>query len=444
MIFGGLIIFISLLIGTPYLGGLNSYRNRIVVPEAGTISEMSEFSDKQVQVIDKEVSKSLADRVFGEMGAQIVSQYQMPDIYNQCVVNNVMYRLTPVEFSGFIKWMSTRSNGTPGFISVDVSDGTTVFHKVDEGLTFTNNAYFLANLNLHVRLQYPAKILGEVKFEVDDSWNPYWVTKCLKYSFISKAVDVEGVIITSPIDGKSNYYPVGEIPSWVDNVYGPSMVCEQYNSYSQYRYGLFNFAQKGITSTTDDYAYLQKDGHLWIYTGVTSVGSDESNVGYMYIDLQNKDVIYIESAGAEEYSARASAEGAVQEKGYQALFPTMVNIQGEEVYFMGLKDNAGLIKEYAFVSYKNYQKVGTGKSIQEALINFSGKNIVTSQATDIKEITVNDIESAVVDGYTIYYIQTIENEIYTCSIEISDRLPFIKPLDVLKVTVSDNMIISIE
>ena len=439
-----LILVVAMFIGIPLLGGLSSYRDRLTVEKVSTIKDVPEFSEKQVQVIDKDVSTSLADRVFGEMGAQVVSQYHMSDNYAQCVVNNTMYRITPVEYSGFIKWMSTKDNGTPGYISVDVTNGNTVFHKVEEGLKYTRDAMFLNNLELNNRLKYPTKIFGNSKFEVDDNWNPYWITQTLKYSFISKAVDIDGIIVTSPVDGTSTFYPVDEIPSWVDNVYNPSMVCEMYNDYSALKNGLFNFSQKGVTSTTDDYAYLQKDGHLWIYTGVTSVGNDESNVGYIYVDLQDKELIYIESAGAEEYSARASAEGAVQEKRYQALFPTMVNVNGEEVYFMGLKDNAGLIKAYAFVSYKNYQKVGVGTTIPEAIRNYAGKNVNTSTATDKKTIVVNDIQSAVIDGYTIYFIQTSENEIFTCSIEVSDILPFVKPLDELTITVSDNTIIYID
>lgn len=430
-------------IGTPYLGGLNSYMRRISIPNSSSISDMDLFNENQVQIIDRQVSTSLADRVFGEMGSQIVSQYQISDNYAQCVVNGRMYRITPVEYGGVIKWLSTKSDGTPGYISVDVNDGTTIFHKVEEGLKVTQNSLLLTNLNLKLRLKYPTKIFGLTKFEVDDNWNPYWVTEVVTYSFVSKAEDVEGIIVTNPINGESNYYSLNEIPSWVDNVYNPSLICDQYNVYSKYKNGLFNFAQKGVTSTTDDYAYLQKDGHLWIYTGITSIGNDESNVGYIYVDLQDKDVIYVESAGAEEYSAKASAEGALQEKRYTAVFPTMVNVEGEETYFMGLKDNAGLIKAYAFVSYKNYQKVGVGATIQEAIKNYTGKNVVTNAATDEKEIVVANIQNAVVDGYTIYFIQTTENEFYSCSIEISSKLPFISIGDTLEVIIAEDQIISV-
>lgn len=439
-----LVIVLSGFIGMPVFGGLKAYRDRISIPESSDFSSIEEFDQTQVQIIDKDISMSLADRVFGEMGAEIVSQYEISDNYASTVVNGTMYRMTPVEYSGFIKWLSTNHNGTPGFISVNVTTGDTEFHKLSEGLKYTQNACFLKNLNFHLRLKYPTKIFGETKFEVDDNLNPYWVSEVMSYRFVGRAADVEGVVITNPINGESKYYDVEDVPEWVDNVYNAPLISEQYNSYGKLKNGLFNFSQKGITAVTDDYAYLQKDNHLWMYTGVTSVGNDESNVGFIYVDLQDKEVIYIVSAGAEEYSARASAEGAVQEKGYLSVFPTMVNVNNEPTYFMGLKDSAGLIKAYAFVSYKNYQKVGIGNTVNEALKNYTGKNVVNSGNSETKKIKVNDIQTAVIEGYTNYFIRTSNNEYYICSIEVSERLPFIKIGDEIEVIVSDNYIVEIK
>ena len=439
------IVLLADFVGTPLFGGLNAYRNRISVPEISKFSDIEQFDKTQVQIIDKSISESLADRVFGELGADIVSQYKISDNYASSVVNNSMYRLTPVEYSGIIKWFNTKSKGTPGFISVNVTTGETEFIELQEGLKYTQDAYFLNNLSLHLRLQYPTFIFGNSKFEVDDNFNPYWVSQVMSYKFIGKASDVKGVVLTNPINGESKYYDVKDVPSWVDNVYDAPLISSQYNSYGKYKNGLFNFSQKGVTATTDDYAYLQKNGHLWMYTGITSVGNDESNVGFIYVDLQNKNMIYIVSAGAEEYSARASAEGALQEKGYTAVFPTMVNIEDEPVYFMGLKDNAGLIKAYAFVSYKNYQKVAVGTTVQEALKNYTGKNTYVEDDTVKLTITVKEVANAVINGYTIYYLKDTNDNYYSCSIEISNSLPFVKTGDILNVTVTinDNQIVEI-
>lgn len=438
------IVLLADFIGTPLLGGLNNYRNAIKIPESSDFSTIEEFNEKQVQIIDKNISASLADRVFGEMGADIVSQYQISDNYASIVIDDTMYRITPVEYSGFIKWLSTSSKGTPGYILVNVTTGDTKFVELEDGLKITQNALFFDNLSVYLRLHYPTCMFGYSKFEVDDNYNPYWVSQVLSYKFVGKNPDVKGVVITNPVNGESKYYDVDEVPSWVDNVYDARLISKQYNNYGQYKNGLFNFSQKGITAVTDDYAYLQKDGHLWMYTGVTSVGNDESNVGFIYVDLQDKEVIYIVSAGAEEYSARASAEGALQEKGYTSVFPTIVNVEGEPVYFMGLKDNAGLVKAYAFVSYKNYQRVGVGTSVSEAIRNYTGRNVII--ADDATKITINvvQIESAVIDGYTNYFILDNNGSIYHCTIEVSEKLPFISSGSQIEAILSNNEIIEIK
>ena len=69
----------------------------------------------------------------------------------------------------------------------------------------------------------------------------------------------------------------------------------------------------------------------------------------------------------------------------------IINLDGQPTYFMTLKDNAGLIKQYAFVSVSNYTNVGTGETIDSALRNFrqvrgnAGVNITTGQTISKEE-----------------------------------------------------------
>lgn len=439
-----IVVMLATIIGTPLLGGYQNYRNRIKISDASTFEQIEPFSADQVQIIDKSIATSLADRVFGEMGAEIVSQYEISDNYASIVYDKTMYRITPVEYAGLIKWISTAKNGTPGYIMVNVTSGDTKYVRADKGLRYMPHACFFNNLAIHLRISYPTYIFGNSKFEIDDNGKPYWVSQVISYSFIGKAKDIKGVVLTDPVTGDNQYYSVNEVPSWVDNVYDAVTVSKQYNDYGNLINGLFNFSQKGITAVTDDYAYLQKDGHLWMYTGVTSVGNDESNVGFIYVDLQDKEVIYIVSAGAEEYSARSSAEGEVQEKGYHAVFPTIVNVANKPTYFMGLKDDAGLVKAYAFVDYKNYSKVAVGSTINEAYKKFTNEEEEIIDIDEMKEIVVSDIASAVVNGNSVYYIKTNQNEYYEVSIDVSNKLPFVKPNDILKVGIHGKKIISIE
>ena len=52
-----------------------------------------------------------------------------------------------------------------------------------------------------------------------------------------------------------------------------------------------------------------------------------------------------------------SAEGVVQHLNYQATFQLLLNIAQQPTYFIALKDNAPLVKQYAMVNVERYQTV---------------------------------------------------------------------------------------
>lgn len=114
-----------------------------------------------------------------------------------------------------------------------------------------------------------------------------------------------------------------------------------------------------MLQSTDGYNYIVIDDDVYLYTCLTSVSKDASNVGFALINLRTKEGKYYHISGAEEYSAMSSAEGKVQNLKYKATFPILVNAGGEPTYFLSLKDSSNLVKMYAFVSVKNYQIVAT-------------------------------------------------------------------------------------
>ena len=237
------------------------------------------------------------------------------------------------------------------------------------------------------------------------------------------------------VTGDAQVYGVDEAPEWVDNVYSTSTAYYRFNKQKQYANGFWNFSHKGVVAYTEDYAYLQMNGHLYFYTGVTSVGGDESNVGFAYVDLRTNEVAYVAEAGAEEFSARASAEGTVQEKGYVAAFPTMVNVGGEPTYFMAMKDQAGLIKAYAFVSYRDYQKVGLGASVEDALKAYQKGNVAVDKA-DTKEVSfeVSEVEVVTINGNSVVLFLDVDGNIHSYSVEEDGyNAVFVKTGDILAV-----------
>jgi len=301
----------------------------------------------------------------------------------------------------------------------------------------------------HVRFSYPTKMFESVTFEIDDNGHPFWSVSYYDYTIgFLGGKDITGIIMVDAITGEMKNYSVAEVPQWVDTVYSSDMLIEQANYWGSYTNGYWNsiFGQKNVVRTTDGYNYLALDDDVWMYTGISSVMDDASNIGFILVNLRTKEARQYTMNGAEENSAMESAEGMIQEKNYNATFPILVNVADTPSYFISLKDNAGLVKAYSFVSVADYQIVGVADTIAGAdaeyrrlLKSLGGvkeeekEEPVTTELT----ITVDAVSSAVVDGNTVYYIKTADGKIYTVGIRVSSNLPFIKTGDVLKITIDN-------
>ncbi len=424
---------IAVLGGAPFSGGLHNYKNQSVISESD-FSSIPQFDATQVQLVDKNTAQQLGDRVFGTLGSEEVSQYAVGDDWVQIVINGKLSRVTPIDFGGLYRYFATRT--TPGYILVDCNSGEAKLVR-SEGMRYMKSAYFNHNLYRHLFFTDPFAIMGPSKFELDEQSKPYWVTPVYRVTWVGKTRDVKGVYITDPVNGQSDYYSKEEVPAWVDNVYPIGVIYDQFRQSKRYENGLFNWAKKGVVEFTDDYAYVQFDGNVHIYTGVTSVGKDESNVGFAYVDLRNGEIAYIRRAGAEEYSARSSAEGALQQYHYTAIFPSMVNVDDRPTYFMGLVDGANLIKSYAFVSYENYQIVATGQTVDEAYRNYL--RLISADGRDSSELkdvtfTVSEVQMIVKEGNSHVLFKEAGGRIYWYTMADGDlRFSFIKEGDTVTV-----------
>jgi hypothetical protein len=180
-----------------------------------------------------------------------------------------------------------------------------------------------------------------------------------------------------------------------------------------YQNGFWNsmFGQRGVTVTTDGYNYIALNDDIYVYTGITSVGGDESNIGFILVNQRTKDAHYYSCAGAEEFSAMNSAEGVVQHLNYISTFPLLLNVSSEPTYFMALKDNAGLVKMYAMVNVRQYNIVAHGQTViecereYERLLAQNGITATPSRPDNEIKGRVADIRTAVVDGNSYYYFR---------------------------------------
>ena len=323
-----------------------SYHDRIYVDETGSFTDDIALVDfNSLPLLDKDSSQKLGDRVMGQL-PELVSQFYVSELYTQINYKGSVVRVTPLEYDGVIKYFSNRKNGVKGYISVDSVSGESNLIKLSDGMKYMPSAMFNENLYRKLRFDYPTMIFGDESFEVDEEGNPYWVVPTFKYSGVGLKRDVSGVVILDPITGNSNYYDVSSVPTWVDNVYKANVILEQVNDWGKYKNGFWNsiFGQKNVVATTEGYNYIAMNDDVYLYTGITSLASDESNIGFILTNMRTKETKYYAVPGAEEYSAMASSEGQVQQMGYVSTFPLLINLNGRPTYLMSLKDNAGLVK----------------------------------------------------------------------------------------------------
>jgi hypothetical protein len=280
------------------------------------------------------------------------------------------------------------------------------------GIKYSQSELFFRNIDRYLRFNYPTYIFETPLMEIDESGHPYWIApKVVKRIGLFGGADIEGIVMVDAVTGEHAYYAPGDIPEWVDNVYRAELLIRQYDYYGAYGNGFLNsiFGQRGVTMTTAGHNFLAMNNDVYMYTGITSVGGDESNVGFVWINQRTKDARFYQIAGAHEFSAMASAEGALQHLRYVATFPLLLNVHGQPTYFMAMKDNSNLVKQFAMVNVEQYTIVGTGETLRETEEDYIRKLYAAGVTTPAYGVnvtgTVEDIRVSVIDGNSHYFIR---------------------------------------
>ena len=401
------------------------YRDLLTVETGDFASEVEEISFDQIPMLDRDSASKLGNRKLGEL-ADMVSQFEVDDDYTQINYKDRPVRVTALRYGDWIKWLNNRSNGLPAYLIIDMVTQNVEVVRLEQGIRYTTAEHFSRNLNRHLRFHYPTYIFDSPAFEIDEEGNPYWVCPRITNTIgLFGGTDVLGAVMVNAITGEMEYYKGGDIPNWVDHVYNADLIISQYDNHGRYIHGFLNslFGQRDVTITTDGYNYIALNDDVYMYTGITSVVSDESNVGFILSNQRTKETRFYSVAGAEEYSAMDSARGQVQQMNYTATFPLLLNIADQPSYFMALKDAAGLVKMYAMVNVSQYQIVATGSSVADCESSYrlmlARNGLISDSDTDVKPTgqgqvtgTIAEIRSAVVEGNTWYYLRLQDGSVY--------------------------------
>ncbi|MDD6633075.1 MAG: hypothetical protein PUE83_09465 [Lachnobacterium sp.] len=491
------IVMMILIIAGAKLFHAKSYASILSIKEVEFSEDLPEASaTDSIALMDTASAQMLGDREIGAL-ANLVSQFDVSGNYTQIDYQGTPVKISALYYTGFFKWINNRAEGVPGYVSVDPVSMTASYNELKSGMKYVPSAYLLEDAGRHIWLNYPTTMWGNLHFEIDEDGNPYYVASVYdKKIAVLSGKTVSGCIILNPVTGDTEKYDLDSVPKWVDVVYDGNTLCEQYNWYGNLSGGYWNsvISKKGCKKVTSsysydeetdenveipDYGYVAKDGDIWIYTGVTSVNSDSSNIGFLLANERTGESHYFSINGADEKSAMAAAEGEVQEKRYTASFPSLINVDGNPTYIMVLKDASGLVKLYAAVNVEQYNLVTTASTQAECISKYkaligidsedadssdadlsdsagSGDSTVSSTnsedavdnstdkelvATDSATIAIADIKFADIDGNTYIYLITDTNEIYKAKISSHEDMLLLNVGDVIDIDYAGNEIV---
>ncbi len=398
-----------------------AYHALLTVRSGDFSQEVEQLPYSEIPMLDASSTVMLGDRKLGEL-SDMVSQFEVSEEYTQINVQNHPVRVASLEYGDFFKWVYNNREGLPAYVKVDMVSQEVEVVRMSQldrpGIHYSPSEFFLRDLNRVLRFRYPTYLFATPHLEVDEEGDAWWVCpRETRAIGLYGGPDVIGIVLLNASTGESSYYPVEQVPTWVDRVYNADLISQQYDYYGKYVHGFFNslIGQREVTVTTSGTNYLAMNDDVYMYTGVTSVNTDQSNIGFLLCNQRTKEAVYYEAPGAIETSAQHSAEGVVQDLGYTATFPLLLNIGGEPTYFMSLKDSADLVKMYAMVCVEQYQIVATGKTVTECESNYltqMKQNGITMQGEALLQKenfqltgVIAEIRSAVKEGTTYYYIR---------------------------------------
>ena len=389
----------------------SAYRELLTVQTGDFATDIAEISFNKIPTLDRASAEYLGDRQMGTL-SDMVSQFEYSGDSTQINYQGRPVRVAPIAYADLIKWFTNRGNGLPAYVVVDMVTQEATVTRLSEGIKYSFSEPLNRNILRHLRFQYPTMMFATPEFEIDEDGRPWWIApRVVKRIGLFGGTDIQGAVLVDAITGESQYYE--EVPNWVDTLYVPELIMQQYDYHGTLVHGFINsiLGQRDVTITTDGYNYIAMNDDVYMYTGVTSANADQSNLGFLLTNQRTKETHFYTAPGATEYAAKLSAQGVVQDLGYTATFPILLNIAGEPTYFIPLKDATNLVKTYAMVNVAQYQIVATGTTVsacEQSYIKLLDEKGITRvellPQTEAKG-KVAEIRTAVIEGNSYYFIR---------------------------------------
>lgn len=408
VLISGIVTFLVLpiilaIIGSPMFSA-DKYKEIVTIEQGNFSEDIPDALDSDI--MDVQTAINIGSRVMGEIDN--VSQYVISDEYNMIIYQGRTYRVSPLLYASTFKAWGNK--GISGYVLVDCKTQEAKLVKLEDKIYYSPSAIFGNDLKRHIRENYPSALIGKFQFEIDEEGKPYYIVPTYKNKvgiFTGKVLDT--VLVVNATTGEIAEYTLDKLPEWIDHSDSASNMMNNAGYVYTYVNGFMNsiFAQKDVKALSSNYSdegyygysSIRTNNGIEYFTGVTSVNNDESNVGFLFVNPRTGKTTFYSCVGAEESSAQSSAEALVQNFGYTASYPFVVNVDGIETYLIALKDKTGTNKAYSFVNVKNYTIATQAATKEEALRLYKNAMINKGTTTDNNSEN-NEIKAKITELYT--------------------------------------------
>ena len=396
----------------------SAYRELLTVQSGDFATDVAQISFNEIPTLDRLSANYLGDRQMGTL-SDMVSQFEYSNDSTQINYQGRPVRVAPIDYADLFKWFTNRGTGLPAYVMVDMVTQEATVTRLSEGMKYSFSEPLNRNILRHLRFHYPTMMFSTPEFEIDESGHPWWIApRVVKRIGLFGGTDIQGAVLVDAVTGECQYHE--EVPTWVDTLYVPDLIMQQYDYYGTLVHGFINsvLGQRDVTQTTDGYNYIAMNDDVYAYTGVTSANADQSNLGFLLCNMRTKETHFYTAPGATEAAARSSAMGEVQDLGYNATFPLLLNIAGQPTYFIPLLDATNLVKSYAMVNVAQYQIVTVGPTVSQCEQKYISK-LTESGITQVEQLPqteakgrVAEIRTAVIEGNSFYFIRLEGEDIF--------------------------------
>ncbi|RYM02163.1 hypothetical protein EWH99_11505 [Sporolactobacillus sp. THM7-7] len=349
--------------------------------------EKVSMDEQHIPVVPEKYARYKSEKVLGELAH--VSYYELGHTSLQ-KIDNHLYWVTPIEYSGFFKWM--KSHKVPGYVKMNAEDENADATLVKSEMKFVPSAYFNENLKRHVRSAHAQPILFHPSFEPDEEGRPFYVVAFGYYEKLRQIPDIKGVFVVNPKNGDIKQYTMKNLPAFIDQAI-PSKVAEQWNEwYGENVHGFWNkiFSQEDIKQPTEwshsdevNGVFDHKLALNWFTDFTRPKSGSGAMVGYSMLDTRTGKMVYYSGANGSlnGKSAMNVAEKTFKQNKYKAGIPNLYLIYGQETWVVPLMDTNDVLRQLMLIHAKN-ENVYSAETDKKTLFDNYKYSIATKLMSD--------------------------------------------------------------